>query len=350
MRCLVTGTAGFIGFHLAKRLLDLGHAVVGFDGMTPYYDVTLKQARHRLLQAYPGFTPREFMLEDAARLGDAFEAVRPEIVIHLAAQAGVRYSLENPRAYVDANLIGTFNLIEACRACPVQHLLMASTSSAYGGNDSLPFRETDRVAWPLTLYAASKIGTEVMAHAYAHLWNIPTTVFRFFTVYGPWGRPDMALFKFTQNILEDKPVEIFNHGRSTRDFTYIDDLVESVVRLTGKPPAGQQASSWPGDTMSPVAPYRIVNIGGGQPVDLMSFVDEIERALGRTARRVYKPMPAGDVAHTMASTDLLRELTGFVPTTPVSVGVPSFVAWYREYYGEGAASSRRSHAKSSVPA
>lgn len=332
MRCFVTGTAGFIGFHVAKRLLEAGASVVGFDGMTPYYDVTLKQARHGMLDAYPGFSAVEGMLEDATLLRDTFEAARPDVVVHLAAQAGVRYSLENPRAYVDANFTGTFNLLECCRAHAPQHLLLASTSSAYGGNTTLPFREQDRVAWPLTLYAASKIGTEVMAHAYAHLWQIPTTVFRFFTVYGPWGRPDMALFKFTKSILENYPIEIYNHGRSTRDFTYIDDLVESIVRLVEVRPGSGQAPTSEIDTLSPVAPHRVVNIGGGTPVGLLEFVEAIEQALGRKAQRDYLPIPAGDVAHTAASPELLRELIGFVPTTPVSVGVPAFVEWYRDYY------------------
>lgn len=334
MRYLVTGTAGFIGFHVARRLLALGHSVAGIDGFTPYYDVALKRRRHRMLEAESGFTAWEFMLEEAGRLGEVFETVRPDVVIHLAAQAGVRYSLENPRAYIDSNVVGTFNVVEACRARPVQHLLLASTSSAYGGNESMPFRETDKAALPLTLYAASKIGTEVMAHAYAHLWEIPTTVFRFFTVYGPWGRPDMALFKFTQNILADKPIEIFNHGRSTRDFTYIDDLVESITLLarTSPPLVGARGETSPVDTLSPVAPHRVVNIGGGQPVDLISFVEEIERALGRQARKVYLPLPMGDVAATMASTELLKTLIGFVPTTPIAVGIPAFVDWYRDYH------------------
>lgn len=332
MRCFVTGTAGFIGFHVAKRLLDSGATVVGFDGLTPYYDVALKQARHRVLAAHPAFLVAEGMLEDAATLRSAFDKAEPDVVIHLAAQAGVRYSLENPRAYVEANFVGTFNLLECCRGNAPRHLLMASTSSAYGGNQTMPFRESDPVAWPLTLYAASKIGTEVMAHAYAHLWGLPTTVFRFFTVYGPWGRPDMALFKFTKSILENEPIEIYNNGRSTRDFTYVDDLVESIVRLIPLPPGPEKASARH-DTLSPVAPHRVVNIGGGNPVSLLAFVDEIERTLGQAAQRVYCPIPAGDVAHTTASPDLLRDLTGFVPNTPISVGIPAFIRWYRSYYG-----------------
>lgn len=344
MRYLVTGTAGFIGFHVAKRLLSLGHEVAGIDGLTPYYDVALKRRRHRILAQEPGFTLMEFMLEEAERLGAAFDAVRPDIVIHLAAQAGVRYSLENPRAYIDANVIGTFNVVEACRARPVRHLMLASTSSAYGGNEALPFRETDRVAAPLTLYAASKIATEAMSHAYAHLWTIPTTVFRFFTVYGPWGRPDMALFRFTRNILADRPIEIYNHGRSTRDFTYIDDLVEGILRLTAVVPPlpGDRAAPSPIDSLSPVAPHRVVNIGGGRPVGLLAFVEELERALGRAARRLYLPLPAGDVPNTMASPDLLAELTGFLPTTPIAIGVPAFVDWYRSVYGTEADARMRS--------
>lgn len=336
MRFLVTGTAGFIGFHVAQRLLLAGHTVVGLDGMTAYYDVALKRKRHRMLREFQGFTEQEFMLEDADALDILFRTVQPQKVVHLAAQAGVRYSLENPRAYIDANLIGTFNVLEACRHHPVDHLLIASTSSAYGGNGTFPFRETDRTAAPLTLYAASKIGTEVMAHAYAHLWTLPTTVFRFFTVYGPWGRPDMALFKFTKAMHADQPIEIYNHGRSRRDFTYIDDLVESILRLTEVIPAGpgMGAATVPGDTLSPVAPYRIVNIGGGQPVHLMRFVEAIEAALGRRATRHYLPLPAGDVPETVAGTDLLHSLIGYVPSTPIEAGVASFVAWYRDFYGE----------------
>jgi UDP-glucuronate 4-epimerase len=333
MRFLVTGTAGFVGFHLAKRLLDDGHDVVGIDGMTPYYDVELKKQRHKMLRARNKFQAHEFMLEDARTLGELFASQPFDVVIHLAAQAGVRYSLENPRAYIDANVIGTFNVLEMCRAHPVKHLLLASTSSVYGGNTKMPFAENDRTDHPLTLYAATKKATELMAHSYAHLWSIPTTAFRFFTVYGPWGRPDMALFKFTDGILKGRPIDIYNNGKMTRDFTYIDDLVEAIVRLVAViPTAPVGAGLTDDDSLSPVAPFRVVNIGGGAPVELLAFIEEIEKSLGKKAVRNYMPMQMGDVPRTVASADLLQKLTGFKPTTPVSTGVTNFVTWFREYY------------------
>ncbi|HEX8417739.1 MAG TPA: NAD-dependent epimerase/dehydratase family protein [Methylobacterium sp.] len=330
MRILVTGSAGFIGYHLGRRLLAEGHAVTGFDGFSDYYDVALKRARHARLAAMPGFTPVEARLETPGALHEAMARTAPEIVFHLAAQAGVRHSLENPGAYVQANLVGTGNLLEAVRAHPVRHLLFASTSSAYGGNTRMPFCETDRAVSPLTLYAASKLAGEAMAHAYSHLFSIPTTAFRFFTVYGPWGRPDMALFLFTKAILAGRPIEVFAEGAAERDFTYVDDLVDAVRRLADRPPEGQPVCE--GDTLSPVAPYRLVNIGGGRPVRLDAMIDELERALGRRAERILKPLPPGDVARTHASTDLLRALVGGVPETPLGEGIPAFVAWYREYY------------------
>ncbi len=337
MRFLVTGTAGFVGFHLARRLLVDGHEVAGVDVLTPYYDLALKRRRHAILADHPGFQTYEFALEDATALLDLFRRFRPEVVVHLAGQAGVRYSLENPRAYVEANVVGTFNLIEACRAHPPRHLLFASTSSAYGGNTAMPFREIDRAVLPLTIYAASKIACEAMAHSYAHLWAIPTTAFRFFTVYGPWGRPDMAPHKFTDAILKGQPIELYNHGESERDFTYIDDLIESIVRLVDCVPRSSTADPGrpicDGDTLSPVAPYRLVNIGGGKPATLASFVAAIEAATGRKAEYVYKPLPAGDVERTAADSGLLRALTGFVPSTPIEVGIPAFVDWFRDYYG-----------------
>ncbi|ACL59393.1 NAD-dependent epimerase/dehydratase family protein [Methylobacterium nodulans] len=330
MRCLVTGTAGFIGFHLARRLLAAGHAVVGVDGLTDYYDVALKRARLSAL-AGPGFANHSFMLEEPGAFAALMGEVKPDIVVHLAAQAGVRYSLENPESYVAANMVGTFQVLEGLRQHPVRHALMASTSSVYGGNPRTPFRETDTVATPLTIYAASKIAGEAMAHAYAHLWRIPTTAFRFFTVYGPWGRPDMALFLFTRKILAGEPVEVFDHGRAVRDFTYIDDLVESIVRLIEVPPGPEPVS--PADTLSPVAPFRIVNIGGGAPVTVGAMLDVLEAALGMKATRLLRDLPPGDVSRTEAETRLLEDLIGYVPATPVTVGIPAFVAWYREHYG-----------------
>ncbi|MBN9320405.1 MAG: UDP-glucuronate 5-epimerase [Caulobacterales bacterium 68-7] len=335
MRILVTGAAGFIGFHVCRRLLADGHEVVGLDGLTDYYDVALKRDRLAILEATPGFTPKIQMLEDAEAMASLGAAVQPEAVIHLAAQAGVRYSLENPRAYVEANLDGTFNVMELARTCAVRHLLFASTSSAYGANDKTPFAETDQADHPLTLYAATKKAGEAMTHAYAHLWNIPTTAFRFFTVYGPWGRPDMALFKFVDAIENGQPIDVYNQGDMRRDFTYVDDLVEAVVRLLDNPPmVGARVA--PSDSLSPVAPWRVVNIGAGQPVQLLDFVDAIEQALGKPAIRNLLPMQAGDVPQTFADSDLLEALIGYRPSTPVPEGVAAFCAWWRDRYRKGA--------------
>jgi UDP-glucuronate 4-epimerase len=334
MHALITGSAGFIGHALSRRLLAQGHRVTGFDAMSDYYDVELKRARHRDLAQYSGFTAVEARLETPGAVRDVMEAAEPDIVFHLAAQAGVRYSLVNPQAYVDANLVGVANILESVRAHPVRHLMLASTSSAYGGNASLPFRETDRAVTPLTLYAASKIAGEAMAHSYAHLFSVPTTAFRFFTVYGPWGRPDMALFLFTRKILSGEPIEVFGEGAAERDFTYIDDLVDAIVRLSDHPPPlpseGGPVSD--ADTLSNVAPYRLVNIGGGRPVRLDAMIGALEAALGREALRILKPLPPGDVIRTHASTALLDALIGKVPETPLEVGIPAFVEWYRSYY------------------
>jgi UDP-glucuronate 4-epimerase len=328
MRVFVTGTAGFIGFHLANRLLELGHFVDGYDGLTPYYDVTLKQARHAVLQRSNGFHAHIALLEDMEALTRAVETAAPDVIVHLAAQAGVRYSLENPRAYVDANLVGGFNVLEIARAHKVRHLLMASTSSVYGANDIVPFLESERADYPLTLYAASKKANEAMAHSYAHLWSIPTTMFRFFTVYGPWGRPDMALFKFVDAIENGRPIDIYNHGKMERDFTYVGDLVEAIVRLIDRAPQIDATDA----SVSPVAPYRIVNIGRGEPINLLDFVEAIERKLGKTAIRNYLDMQPGDVPRTFADSSLLERLTGYRPQTSVREGVSAFVDWYRGYY------------------
>jgi UDP-glucuronate 4-epimerase len=286
-----------------------------------------------LLRARNKFQAHEFMLEDARVLGELFASQPFDIVIHLAAQAGVRYSLENPRAYIDANVVGTFNVLDMCRAHPVKHFLLASTSSVYGANTKIPFAENDRTDHPLTLYAATKKATELMAHCYAHLWSMPSTAFRFFSVYGPWGRPDMALFKFTDGIIKGKPIDIYNHGKMERDFTYIDDLVEAIVRLVAVVPAAPiGAGLTDDDSLSPVAPFRVVNIGGGTPVELLAFIEEIEKSVGKKALRNYMPMQPGDVPRTIASAELLQKLTGFTPKTPVSTGVANFVRWFREYY------------------
>jgi UDP-glucuronate 4-epimerase len=332
MRILVTGAAGFIGFHLSRRLLADGWEVTGVDGMTTYYDPALKAARLAQLTPHPGFSFRRAMLEDEAALAAAFEAARPEIVIHLAAQAGVRYSLENPRAYVDANLVGTFNVLERARIAQPRHLLLASTSSIYGRNEKRPFEETDRADHPLTLYAASKKAGEAMSHAYSHLWDLPTTCFRFFTVYGPWGRPDMSPWIFADAILAGRPIDVNNRGEIWRDFTYVDDLVEAVARLIETPPI-KGAPVGPRDSLSPVAPWRVVNIGGGKPLKLTDLIDAIEAALGRKAERRLKPMASGDVPITDASAELLEALTGYRPATPLRQGVASLCEWIKIYHG-----------------
>jgi UDP-glucuronate 4-epimerase len=331
---LITGTAGFIGFHLARFLLAEGFRVVGYDGMTPYYDVGLKRARHQILLQSPAFTCEEGMLEDMPRLQALCEREQPEIIVHLAAQAGVRYSLENPRAYVEANLVGAFNVLECARMLGVGHLLMASTSSAYGANTEMPFTETQRTAHPLTLYAATKQANEAMAHSYAHLWKIPTTMFRFFTVYGPWGRPDMALFKFVRAALEGEPIEIYGQGRMARDFTYVTDLVRGIRLLIDTPPVepASPEAILPGDSLSPVAPWRIVNIGNSTRMPLMDFVTEIERALGMEVRKIFLDLQKGDVPETWADCSLLQRLTGYRPETGLRDGVAAFVAWYRDFY------------------
>lgn len=334
MRILVTGSAGFIGHALSRRLLAEGHEVTGFDGLTDYYDVSLKRARHADLAAHPTFTAVEARLEEPGALATTVETTRPELVFHLAAQAGVRYSLENPKAYVDANLVGMADLLEAMRAHPPRHFLFASTSSAYGGNTRMPFRETDRAVTPLTLYAASKLAGEAMAHSYAHLFAIPTTAFRFFTVYGPWSRPDMAPFLFTRKILAGESIEVFGEGRPERDFTFIDDLVEAIRRLADVPPPAPGAGEpvGPQDSLSSVAPYRLVNIGGGRPRRVSELVDTIESGLGRKAERILKPLPPGDVARTDASTELLERLVGKVPETSLEDGIAAFLLWYRDFY------------------
>ena len=333
-RVLITGTAGFIGFHLAKLLLAEGFRVHGYDGMTDYYDVKLKQKRHAMLLQNERFSTTEGMLEDEALFWSIAEEFKPDVIVHLAAQAGVRYSLENPRAYLDSNVIGTFNVMEAARKLKVQHLLMASTSSVYGANEEMPFRETDKADTQLTIYAATKKANESMAHSYAHLWALPTTMFRFFTVYGPWGRPDLALFKFVDAILDRRPIDIYNHGDMYRDFTYVDDLVHGIRLLIDTPPKrpieGEDVNE--GDSLSPVAPFRIVNIGNSEKVRLLDFVDAIEQELGVKAIRNYMDIQPGDVPATWANADLLQHLTGYCPKTDIRDGIATFVKWFREYY------------------
>lgn len=333
-KVFITGSAGFIGFHLAQHLLDEGFAVVGYDGMTDYYDVRIKQRRHQMLSQNEHFAAHEGMLEDFDKLHDLMLAEKPDVIVHLAAQAGVRYSLENPRAYLDSNLVGTFNVMECARELEVDHLLMASTSSVYGANEEMPFSELQKTDTPLTFYAATKKATEAMGHSYAHLWNLPTTMFRFFTVYGPWGRPDMALFKFTKGILEGEPIDIYNHGKMYRDFTYVTDLVRGIRLLIDTPPVRPESKDdipdW--DSLSPAAPYRVVNIGNNDRVRLEDFVDAIEAECGVEAKRNYMDIQKGDVPATWADATLLENLTGYRPQTDVKEGIRRFVAWYRGYY------------------
>jgi UDP-glucuronate 4-epimerase len=328
-RILVTGSAGFVGFHLSQRLLQDGALVLGVDNFSPYYDVTLKERRTEILKQHAEFTLARISLEDTKAMDASWSAFKPDIVVHLAAQAGVRYSIDHPEIYVSANLIGTFNVLELARRYPVAHLLAASTSSAYGANETMPFTETQRTATPLTLYAATKSATELMGHSYSNIFRIPTTFFRFFTVYGPWGRPDMALFKFTKAILEGQPIDVYNNGDMVRDFTFIDDLVEAIERLISVAPGSEPVD---GDSLSPVAPYRIVNIGQGKPIQLLDYIGQLETTLGIRATKNLMPLQTGDVPATEASSALLERLTGYVPSTPISVGVPAFVAWYREHY------------------
>ena len=329
-RVFVTGTAGFIGFHLAKLLLEEGVEVHGFDGMTDYYDVQLKKDRNAQLDAYPTFSRSEGLLEDEDVLVPAILDFKPDMIVHLAGQAGVRHSIEKPRDYINSNVMGTFNVMDAAQKSGVQHLLMASSSSVYGANTQMPFKETDQTETQLSMYAATKKANESMAHSYANLWNVPTTMFRFFTVYGAWGRPDLAYFKFTDAILNDRPIDIYNHGDMARDFTYVEDLVRGIRLLMDAIPSEEARVE--GDSLSPVAPFRVVNIGNSNPVKLLDFIEAIETSIGKEAVRNYMPMQPGDVQATWADATLLQRLTGYKPETDLKDGVDVFVKWYRDYY------------------
>jgi UDP-glucuronate 4-epimerase len=324
MNILLTGAAGFIGLHTAQRLLARGDMVVGVDNLNDYYDVGLKRARLALLEAQPGFRFLPLDVADRPAMADLFTQHRFDAVVHLAAQAGVRYSISHPAAYIDSNLSGFGNILEGCRGQRVQHLVYASSSSVYGGNTKMPFAETDAVDHPVSLYAATKKANELMAHTYSHLYGLPTTGLRFFTVYGPWGRPDMAYFLFTRAVLAGQPIQVFNHGDMKRDFTYVDDIAEGVLRVLDKPATPEAGSQ---------VPYRVFNIGNNDPVPLLDFIACIEQALGKTAVKQFLPMQDGDVPATYASTDALRDWVGFAPSTPLADGIGRFVDWYRGYYG-----------------
>ena len=333
MKILVTGTAGFIGSALAKRLLDRGDEVVGIDNVNDYYDVNLKLARLERIKEYPGFTEIRADLEDRDTILAAFAEHQPQRVVNLAAQAGVRYSIENPFAYVDSNIVGFINILEGCRHHGVEHLVYASSSSVYGANTAMPFSVHQNVDHPLSLYAATKKANELMAHTYSHLYDLPTTGLRFFTVYGPWGRPDMALFMFTRSIFAGEPIEVFNYGKHRRDFTYIDDIVEGVIRSLDK--VAQPNPEWSGDNPDPAtspAPWRVYNIGNSSPVELMRYIEVLEECIGKTVEKKLLPMQPGDVPATWADVQALTDDVGYQPSTPVEQGVARFVEWYREYY------------------
>jgi len=334
MRILVTGAAGFIGFHTASALLDRGDEVVGLDNLNSYYDVTLKEARLALLSPRNRFIFVKADVSDKAAIDKLFSEYRPERVIHLAAQAGVRHSIEHPEQYVESNIVGFLNILEACRRGSVDHLVFASSSSVYGANTRVPFSVQDNVDHPVSFYAASKKSNELMAHVYAHLYRLPTTGLRFFTVYGPWGRPDMALFKFVDRILADEPIDVFNNGHHARDFTYVGDVVEALLRIVDRLP--EPNSNWSGDRPDPStssAPYRLYNIGNHNPIQLMDFIGLIEKALGQEAKKNFLPMQPGDVPTTYADVTNLAADIGFEPSTPISEGIDRFVKWYRSYYG-----------------
>ena len=333
-KLFVTGSAGFIGFHVCQRFLSEGWQVVGIDAETTNYDPALKTARRTRLEDHDSYTHVNGRIEASGLLLELFERERPDVVIHLAAEAGVRPSIEDPRRYVEANIIGTFELLEALRAYPATHALLASTSSAYGANKAMPYAETMKADWPVSPYAATKKATEVLAHSHSHIFDLPITMFRFFTVYGPWGRPDMAYSLFADAMLAGRPIKVFNHGKMRRDFVFIDDLIEAIRRLVDTPPLRPADGEVPqGDSLSPVAPFRVVNIGKSAPDTLMEFIAAIEGALGIEAEKDFQPMQKGDVLATWADATLLETLTGYKPATPLTEGIPAFVDWYRRYHG-----------------
>ena len=332
MRIFVTGSSGFIGFHLSKKLLEKGHSVHGYDSMNKYYDVKIKNARLKILKQYKKFSFTKNKLENKKILSESIFKFKPTIIIHLAAQAGVRYSIENPKAYMDSNITGTYNIIELGKKINIKHLLIASSSSVYGANKKLPFTEIDKTETQLSIYAATKKSTESIAHSYSNIWKTPITMLRFFTVYGPWGRPDMALFKFTKGIISKKKIDIYNKGKMYRDFTYIDDIVNGITSLINKPPNSNQLGKIKNDSLSPVAPFRILNIGNTKKVFLLDFIDELEKQLGKKAIRNYMSMQKGDVKITVSNTSLLKKITKYNPKTYYKIGIKKFLKWYLFYY------------------
>jgi UDP-glucuronate 4-epimerase len=332
MKILITGSSGFIGFHLAKLLLENKHQVHGYDSMNNYYDIKLKKTRLNILKKYKNFSFTKATLENEKSLKKTFKKFRPKVVVHLAAQAGVRYSIDKPKVYLSSNIIGTFNIIETSHIFNVKHLIMASSSSVYGANKNVPFKEIDKTETQLSIYAATKKANESMAHSYSNIWKIPITMLRFFTVYGPWGRPDMALFKFTKGILNNKKIDIYNNGKMYRDFTYIDDIVKGIQLLLDKIPNNKKANKYKKDSLSTVAPFRILNIGNTKKVFLLDFIKQIEKELGKKAIRNYMPLQKGDVKQTLSNTDLLNKITGYSPTTNYKLGIKKFLEWYMDYY------------------
>jgi len=331
-KIFITGSSGFIGFHLTKKLLKQGYRIHGFDSMNNYYDVKIKKARFNILKKNKNFSFTKGKLENKESLKKIFYKFKPNIVIHLAAQAGVRYSIDKPRVYLDSNINGSFNIIEASHKLKVKHLIMASSSSVYGANKKIPFKEIDKTETQLSIYAATKKSNESMAHAYSNIWNIPITMLRFFTVYGPWGRPDMALFKFTKGILKNKKIDIYNHGKMYRDFTYVDDIVNGIKLLINKPPSLKQINKYKNDSLSNVAPFRVLNIGNTQKVYLLNFIKQIELELKKKAIRNYMPLQKGDVKQTLSNTNLLKKITGYKPKTNYKIGIKKFIDWYLNYY------------------
>ena len=332
MKIIVTGSSGFIGFHVSKKLLESGNKVHGVDSMNNYYDVNLKKARLNILKKYKNFSFSKTKIENKKNLDLAFKKFKPVVVIHLAAQAGVRYSIEKPRVYLDSNITGTYNIIEISKTLNVKHLIMASSSSVYGANKKIPFKEIDKTETQMSIYAATKKSNESMAHAYSNIWKVPITMVRFFTVYGPWGRPDMALFKFTKGILNNKKIDIYNNGKMFRDFTYIDDIVSGINLLIRKVPNRNQLGKYKDDSLSPIAPFRVLNIGNTKKVYLWDFIKEIEKVLGKKAKRNYMPLQKGDVKQTLSNTNLLKKITKYNPKTNFKTGIRKFLDWYLDYY------------------